>query len=295
MESLIFAVLAGVMVTIQGSFNGIMTPYIGPMGTSLAGAVIQTVLLVVIQLIKEKKMVSLKGVPLIYYASGLVATVIVGVTGICVATMGSSVTTCCSVAGQIIMSAFCDHFGLFGNRKNRFSVKRIPGFVLILAGVLAMNLIGGSSSGKTPIYLLLIAMCLGAMAILVRSINYKVTKIVGSSIGGGIFNSVSGLIFSLILFFVMAGFKPDFSTFTQVPFYCYFAGLAGTACLMCNILAYRKEKIFYSTIFMLIGQVATGILMDIFVFHSLSVGKCIGIVIVLAGVLLDKILTRDKF
>lgn len=80
--------------------------------------------------------------------------------------------------------------------------------------------------------------------------------------------------------------------FPQIPIACYFAGAFGTGSLILNILAYRKENIFYATIFMLLGQVTTGILMDIYMFHALSVGKCIGIAIILAGVLFDKILGK---
>lgn len=294
MASLLFAVSAGITLTVQGSLNGMLTTYIGALGTSVLGFLIQSILLVAYQLTKKRGMTILKKVPPLYYISGVLATFPVAVTGICVARMGSSVTTCCSVAGQILLSAIVDHFGLFGNRRNRFSAKRLPGFLLILLGVLSINLIGGDGTGDASIGFLLIAMGIGACSIVIRTINYRVTKVTGSVLGGGLVNSLSGMIFGVILYLLTVSFKPDMTAFAAAPAFCYLGGVFGTACLLCNIMAYKTEHIFYSTIFMLIGQIVTGILMDIFLFHSLSTGKCIGIVIVLTGVLLDKLLTREK-
>ena len=294
MSYLIFAVLAGISVTMQNSLNGLINPYLGAMGASFIGFAIQLTLLVIFQLAKEHRMVSLKNVPFYYYSSGIISSIVVGLIGFCVARMGSAVTTCCSVAGQIVMSALVDHFGLFATKKNPFSKKRVPGFVMILLGVLAINLIGGTQNGEASLHFLLLAMVLGSCAIVVRTLNYKSTQAAGSSIGGGFVNSISGTVAGGIFFIVASGFRPDLSAFLQVPLPYYLAGAFGTGCLLCNIAAYKKQNVFYATIFMLIGQVATGILMDVLVFHTLSAGKCIGILIVLTGVLLDKLMTRNS-
>lgn len=294
MSSIIFAILAGISVTMQNSINGLMTPLIGAMGTSFTGFVIQLFLLLLYQFLKERKLISLKKVPPLYFSSGFIAAITVGTIGFCVSRMGSAVTTCCSVAGQMIMSALVDHFGLFGTQKHTFSGRRLPGFLLILSGVLSINLIGGSGIGEASLSFLFLAMCLGACAILIRTLNFRASQVTGSSIGGGIVNSLSGTVSGLFLFILTAGFKPDFSVYARIPASYYLAGVFGTSCLLFNIAAYQRQNIFYATIFMLIGQVGTGILMDILVFHSLSFGKCIGIAIILSGVLLDKLLTRQK-
>ncbi len=294
MMPILFAILAGISVTMQNSLNGLMTPIVGAMGVSLAGFTIQTILMTGFQLGTEKNLSCLKKIPVIYYSSGLISTFVVGILGICVARMGSTVTQCCSVAGQILMSTIVDHFGLFGNKKHYFTVTRLPGFALILGGVLAMNLIGNNTSSNLPLPLLLIGICLGACAVMARTMNSRASQYADSAVGGGITNSVGGMASGLIFFLFMTGFHPDFSSFAQVPLQYYLAGAFGTACCLCNIAAYKNSDIFYSTIFMLMGQVVTGILMDICVFHTLSFGRCIGISIVFAGILMDKFLTRKN-
>lgn len=294
MISIFFAVLAGLFLTMQSSLNGLLTPYLGAMGASFAGFTVQLVLLLLYQLIRERKPVGLRKVPFVYYTGGFIAAINVAVLANCVSVLGSAVVSCCSVAGQIIMSAIADHFGLFGAEKNRFRVRRIPGFLLILGGVLAMNLIGGSGSESVSPLHLFLAVLMGVCAIIIRSMNHKAADICGSTIGGGIVNSAGGMVFAFVLLLFMTRFRPDFPAYITVPPYLYLAGACGTACLLCNILAYKKINVFYATIFMLIGQVTTGIVMDVLVFKALSTGKIIGIVIVTAGIFLDKFLSGKK-
>ena len=45
---------------------------------------------------------------------------------------------------------------------------------------------------------------------------------------------------------------------------------------------------------MLIGQIATGILIDLLFFHSLSFGKGLGILFIILGIVIDKLVTRNK-
>jgi len=294
MMSIFFAVAAGITLALQNSLSGLMTPHVGAMGASFVGFTVQLVLLVLYHIIREHKLPAIGPTPPVYYTGGLLAGVLVACNGYCVSVLGSSVTACCSVVGQILMSALVDHFALFGKERNRFSLRRLPGFLIMVTGVLLINLIGGSGMGEAKLGYLLLALTTGFCSVFVRSMNFKVSNLLGSTIAGGTVNSIGGLISALVLFLVLSGFKPDFAAFAQAPFPCYFAGLFGVLCMLFNIAAYRKSKVFYATIFMLVGQVAASIAMDVLIFHSLSLGKCIGIAVVIAGIMLDKFFDRGK-
>lgn len=293
MSCFLFAFTAGVAVVLQNSLNGLMTPWLGAVGTATVGFLVQLAAVAFCQLLTEHRLLSLKKVPLLCCATGPISVLVVGMTAVCVAAMGSAVTTCCSVAGQLIMSAVTDHFGLFGTEKHRFERKRVPGFLLILCGVLAMNLIGGAG-GKAPLKMLLLGVLMGMCAIAARSLNYLCSKYTDSAYGGGIVSSLSGAVTGIPLYLILNAFRPDVSAFVQTPVVCYAAGVFGAVALLCNIMAYKTQQIFYATTFMLIGQIMTGIVMDAFLFHALSAGKVIGILIVLMGVFLDKMITRKS-
>lgn len=294
MLSISFAFAAGITLALQNSLSGMMTPYTGAMGASLVGFIVQLILLVLYHLVREHKLPAIGPTPPVYYSGGLLAGVLVACNGYCVSVLGSSVMACCSVVGQILMSALVDHFALFGKERNRFSIRRLPGFTLMVLGVLLINLIGGSGVGEAKLVYLLVALATGFCSVFVRSMNFKVSNLLGSTIAGSTVNSIGGLISAFVLFFALSGFKPDLATFASVPIPCYFAGCFGVLCMLFNIAAYKKSNVFYATIFMLVGQVATSITMDILIFHSLSMGKCIGIAVVVAGIMLDKFLDRGR-
>ena len=128
----------------------------------------------------------------------------------------------------------------------------------------------------------------------VRTLNVKISDSVGSAIDGGFVTSFGGSLGGLLLFIALSGFHPNFSAYLTVPAYYYTAGVFGLACLLLNIFAYKKLDTFYATIFMLIGQIATGILIDLLFFHSLSFGKGLGILLIILGIVIDKLVTRNK-
>lgn len=289
---ILFAICAGAATTLQNSINGLMTPIIGSMCVSCINFTVQAILILGYLAIFQRRLPAVRRVPLPYYASGILATIVVGLIGMCVARMGSAVTTCCSVAGQILMSALIDHFGLFGAQRVRFHLSRAPGFLCILAGVLCINLIGASGKMEAPLPLLLLTILLGGCAVFVRTMNARVARITGSVIDGGFVNSIGGSIGGLLLTLAISGSRMDFSAFGRVPAVYYCAGCFGLACLMLSILAYKRLETFYATVFMLIGQICAGVVLDLMIFHALTWEKAIGVAMIVLGVMIDKLAAR---
>ena len=290
----LFAIFAGITVTLQNSINGLMAPVVGAIGASFLSFTTQATLIFAYLTLIQHRLPSIRRARFPEALSGPLAMVVVGLIGVCVSRMGSAVTTCCSVAGQIIISAVIDHFGLFNAQIMRFKSRRIPGFILILVGVLSINLVGASDSARTPLPMLLLAILLGCCAVIVRTLNVKISDSVGSAIDGAFVNSFGGSLGGLLLFIALSGFHPNFSAYLTVPAYYYTAGVFGLICLLLNIFAYKKLDTFYATIFMLIGQIGTGILIDLLFFHSLSFSKGVGIVLIILGIVIDKVVTRSK-
>ena len=291
---ILFAICAGAATTLQNSINGLMTPIIGSMSVSFINFTLQTILILGYLAIFQRRLPAVRRVPLPYYASGILATIVVGLIGVCVSRMGSAVTTCCSVAGQILTSALIDHFGLFGAQQVRFRPARAPGFICIIAGVLCINLTDGSGRMEAPMVLLLLAILLGGCAVFVRTMNARVSRITGSVIDSGFVNSIGGCIGGLCMTLAFSGLQIDFSAFGRVPAIYYCAGCFGLACLMLSIISYKRLETFYATVFMLIGQICTGVVLDLIIFHALTWGKAAGVAMIGLGILIDKLATRGR-
>lgn len=111
-----------------------------PLGVSLVVHASGGILLILYILLAVRKKVTLRGMPWYLYSAGFFGVLLVSVSSWCVGILGAAVTTCLSVAGQLCMSAVIDHYGMFHVPKVPFSPKRIPCFLMILAGILLLNL-----------------------------------------------------------------------------------------------------------------------------------------------------------
>ena len=132
--------LAGVLQSAMMSFNGLLAESVSLWGVSLVVHASGGILLVLYILLVVREKITLRGMPWYLYSAGFFGVLLVSVSSWCVGILGAAVTTCLSVSGQLCMSAVIDHFGLFHVPKVRFSPRRIPCFLMILAGIILLNL-----------------------------------------------------------------------------------------------------------------------------------------------------------
>ena len=132
--------IAGMLQAAMMSFNGMLSESIGLFGVSLVVHVSGGILLVLYILIFIREKITLKGMPWHLYSAGFFGVLLVSVSSYCVGILGAAATTCLSVAGQLFISAVIDHYGWFHVPKVPFSPKRIPCFLMILAGIILLNL-----------------------------------------------------------------------------------------------------------------------------------------------------------
>lgn len=132
--------LAGILQSAMMSFNGLLAESVSLWGVSLVVHASGGILLILYILLAVRKKVTLRGMPWYLYSAGFFGVLLVSVSSWCVGILGAAVTTCLYVAGQLCMSAVIDHYGMFHVPKVPFSPKRIPCFLMILAGILLLNL-----------------------------------------------------------------------------------------------------------------------------------------------------------
>lgn len=286
------AVLAGMMISSQSSCNGVLYPYIGVLGVGFISPFLNAVFSFIFHLISEKRPPKLKGMPIHASFGGFCSVFVLGLSGYCVSRLGTAVTVCLSVSGQLFMSAFVEHFGLFGTEKSTFRSIRIPGFLCILAGIFIINFAGASSFASVEnrlilFFLLLLTLVIGFVTVMARMFTYEATRYVGR-FGASYINSLVGSAGALLLLLISTGFKPPLSGFINAPKIGYLTGPLGTVSCFFSNVAYDRIKVFYATICLLVGQIAAGILADLYLLGSFQMGKLIGIIVVCVGIFLDK-------
>lgn len=133
------------------------------------------------------------------------------------------------------------------------------------------------------IFYIIIAMMAGVTIVVSRIVNAKLSERIGL-FESTFYNFLTGLIFSMIiLLFAKENFNISSLTSFTIPFYAYIGGLIGVFSITLSNYTAPKISVFYMTLLIFIGQIATGIIIDYFALNELSPGKIIGSILVAAG------------
>ncbi len=136
----LFTLLAGACQSAMASLNGMLTEHVGMFGMSLMVHAIGGILLILYMKMTTREKLKITGLPWYLYSAGFFGIFLVASSSYCISILGVSFMTCISVTGQLVISAVIDHFGWFGVSRVPFNLRRIPCFLLILAGLIIINL-----------------------------------------------------------------------------------------------------------------------------------------------------------
>lgn len=99
-----------------------------------------------------------------------------------------------------------------------------------------------------------------------------------------------GSIGALLLMFIMRDF--NFIAMKSVPFYLYFGFVVVISITMLNSKIINNIPATFATILVFIGQLATGMVIDYFRFHTFSFGDLLGGLLILGGLYYNNNHTR---
>lgn len=294
----ILAILTGMMIASQSSLNAVMHPFIGVLGVGFAAQFMNAISSLLVSVGSNKRLPRLKGMPFYCCFGGFCAIFVLGFNGFLVTYLGAGVNVCLTVSGQLFMSAIVDHFGWFGSEKVRFHKGKIPGFLCILAGIFIINFAGleafsGIEKGWMLPLLLAFNVFVGFVTVFARLFNFEASKYVGK-LDGSFVSSAAGTLAALVIMIIFADLRAPLSAYFEFPIWAYATGILGTAACICNMLVYEKMKIFQATIFLLVGQIAFGILADFLFWGSLPLTKLFGILVISIGIFMDKKASLEK-
>lgn len=135
--SLIFlAFIAGLAVTLQGQFMGLMDRALGTKEsifiTYASGGLIITLLMLTTGWGNLKNW---QGVPWYAYGAGILGLIIVGTIGYVIPRLGVAKGFMLIVVSQFVIAALIDHYGFFGAAVRPLDLGRLLGLSLMLIGV----------------------------------------------------------------------------------------------------------------------------------------------------------------
>lgn len=142
---------------------------------------------------------------------------------------------------------------------------------------------------------MLIAIVLALLSGLTRTVSRMVNAQLSERIGpfqSTFYNYVLGLICSGLALFLS---RDPWPVTGQIPAWAYGGGVVGVLFVVLSNLITPKISAFAMTLLIFVGQIATGLALDVFLHQQLSAGKIAGGVLVLVGLLGNLAIDRDVF
>ncbi|MBN1624314.1 MAG: DMT family transporter [Clostridia bacterium] len=125
---------------------------------------------------------------------------------------------------------------------------------------------------------------------LLSGVNVAISIMLNARLGaikglykGAFINYFMGFCITIPLYLIIAGFTLPTFSISLPEIFILTGGSIGYLVVLINNNITPKIGILYVTILLFIGQIATGALMDIFAGDSISAGKLIGALLILAG------------
>lgn len=130
------AIMAGIAVTLQGQFMGLLDRGLGTIEsvfvTYAGGGLIITLLMIAF---RGGNLKNWQGVPWYAFGSGILGLIIVGSIGYVVPRLGVAKGFTLIIATQFLIASLIDHFGFFGAAVRPMDMMRSLGLGLMLLGV----------------------------------------------------------------------------------------------------------------------------------------------------------------
>ena len=132
----------GAVVALQPPVNSELGKRTSDLGAAFVSVTLTFLVLLVIFLIVGDwgSLSKLKEVPAIYLTGGLYGALFVIVSLITVRHLGAGLTIALLIAGQLIVAALLDHYGVLGLEQIELSTVRVIGMAALLGGCVLMTL-----------------------------------------------------------------------------------------------------------------------------------------------------------
>lgn len=276
-----FSILIGLIITIMVVFNGELT--------SFYGVYISTTIIHIVGLIFVSILCVLKKVPLItkkisflLYTGGAIGVLTILFNNLAFNKISVSAIVALSLLGQAITSIIIDNYGFFDMPKQVFNKKKYISLLFMILGVIYML----STFNSVMIVPIILSFLTGITVVTSRTINARLAQKT-SMLTSTWYNYLVGSLVSflmLIIFFKNIDFTP-FSFSKNISM--YLGGVLGVVTVLLSNITVTKISSYYMTLLLFVGQIFSGIILDVILTNEFSTINLVGGILVSIGLSLD--------
>ncbi|MDO5040013.1 DMT family transporter [Clostridium sp.] len=140
MLGIIYAIVSGISMSLQGVFNTKLGEKIGTWETNVLVQLIGLILTVIITAFAGKgNFKELNNANKLYLLGGVLGVVIIFTVMMSIGSLGTTYAIGVILISQIIAAAIIDYFGLFGTEKLNFTLKDFLGVAIMIIGIIVFK------------------------------------------------------------------------------------------------------------------------------------------------------------
>lgn len=141
MFAIIFAIISGLSMTLQGVFNTNLEKKLGTWETNLfAQGTAFLITLIIVFFFGKGNIKEIKNVDKIYLLTGFLGVIIIFTVMKSIGAMGATVGIGIILASQLFSACIIDYFGLFGAEKISFSLNEFLGAGIMIVGIVIFKI-----------------------------------------------------------------------------------------------------------------------------------------------------------
>lgn len=282
----VITILSGAVLAIMIAVNGELSGQYGVFGSSVIVQMVGTIFALSAIIIKREKLILKTTIPKWYYLTGVITASITVFQNMAFHYISMTSIIALGLVGQTIISLLIDQFGMFGMKKTAPSKSVVISLIFAAAGIAVMadGTIGNS------IFAIVLSLAAGVSVVLSRVFNANIAEHT-SILQGSFISYFLGLPAVVLVAWFMQEI-PFGMEISGANIWMYLGGILGVlVVLMCNLTVPHVSS-FKLTMFIFLGQVLTGIILDL-AFHQLAMDASFwGGIIISVGILISKIIDR---
>jgi transporter family-2 protein len=283
----LLSLLTGILISVMVAFNGKLTEQYGVYSATVI-IHIAGLLLITIMTISKREHPFLRRQAWFLYLGGAIGVLTTAFNNLAFSRISVSSILALGLFGQSITGLIIDQYGLLNMPKHAFQKRKIYGLLLILCGIISMT-------NNFDILAVFISFIAGVNIVISRTLNAKLAEC--TSIRTSTFyNYLVGLLVAIPVCFIFGKNEEVFANFVISPkVYIYFGGIIGVCVVLLSNITVTKISAFYLSLFLFIGQVFSGILIDMVISQTFSPRNLVGGIFVAAGLCINLLLDRKNF
>ena len=280
--------LTGVILAVMISVNGNLTEQYGTFPAVAIVHVIGVLFDLLLCAFQKEKRPLCGHRPKWIYLGGVIGVFTIVFQNLAFGHISMTSIVALGLLGQTMTALVIDSFGLFGMEKRPFQKTSLIGFLFSLVGILIML----DDTVTAAILAVCVSFGSGISVVLARTVNARLSEKIGA-LHGSLVNHIVGLPITVVIALAVTKGAP-FSAMTDGSFHpwIYLGGVLGVVVvLLCN-LTVPKVPAFQLTVLTFVGQVFTGILLDLMVDDNYSAASFYGGTVIALGIAINLIAER---